>query len=129
MHGKALNVNLKDLYEGLDVPQEEISAIGEKTTDDAEMFSYDEKSKSIILTKNARRKNMLPQLLLLEPGGKTHLEQNPSGTEKFVFCTEGRIQINIDNKKYDLKKGTSLYFNSNLSHSFINIGKKTAKWI
>ena len=40
---EALNVNLKDLYEGLDIPQEEISAIGEKVSDDAEMFSYDEK--------------------------------------------------------------------------------------
>ncbi|MBL7129864.1 MAG: helix-turn-helix transcriptional regulator [Candidatus Omnitrophica bacterium] len=124
---EALNINLRDLYEGLDVPQEEISALGEKITEDAEMFSYDEKAKSIILTKNAQRKNMLPQLLILDPGGKTHLEQNATGTEKFVFCTEGQIQINIDNKPYDLKKGTSLYFNSALPHRFINIGKKTTK--
>lgn len=124
---EALNVNLKDLYEGLDVPQEEISAIGEKESDEAEVFSYDEKSKSIILTKNARKKNMLPQLLILEPNGKTHIEQNATGIEKFVFCTEGQIQINIDNKKYEIKKGTSLYFNSSLSHRFINIGKKLAK--
>lgn len=124
---EALNVNLKDLYEGLDIPQEEISALGEKETSNAEMFSYDEKSKSILLTKNAQKKNMLPQLLILEPGGKTHMEQNAMGTEKFVFCTEGQVQISIDNKKYDLKKGTSLYFNSTLPHRFINIGKKITK--
>jgi transcriptional regulator with XRE-family HTH domain len=124
---QALNVNLKDLYEGLDIPQEEISAIGEKETDDAEMFSYDEKSKSIILTKNAQKKNMLPQLLILEPNGKTHLEQNAAGTEKFAFCTEGQVQIVIDNKKYDLKKGTSLYFNSSLPHHFVNMGKRISK--
>ncbi len=124
---EALNVNLKDLYEGLDIPQEEISAIGEKEAEDVEMFSYDEKTKSILLTKNARKKNMLPQLLILESGGKTHIEQNAAGIEKFVFCTEGQIQINMDSKKYDLKKGTSLYFNAALPHRFINIGKKISK--
>ena len=124
---EALNVNLKDLYEGLNIPQEEISAIGEKESDETEVFSYDEKSKSIILTKNARKKNMLPQLLILESNGKTHVEQNASGTEKFVFCTEGQIQIKIEDKKYDVKKGTSLYFNSSLPHRFLNIGKRPAK--
>lgn len=124
---EALNVNLKDLYENIDIPKEKLTAIGEKATDDAEVFSYDEKSKSIILTKNARKKNMLPQLLILEYGGKTHVEQNTPGTEKFAFCTEGKIQIEIDKKNYDLKKGTSLYFNAALPHLFINIGKKLAK--
>lgn len=124
---ETLNVNLKDLYEGLDVPREEISALGEKTTEETEVFSYDAKTKSIILTKNAQRKNMLPQLLLIEPQGKTHLEQNSAGIEKFVFCVDGQIQVNIDNKEYALKKGSSLYFNSFLPHYFINLGKKPAK--
>jgi len=124
---EALNINIKDLYEGLDMPHEEVSAFSEKKTEDAEMFSYDEKTKSIILTKNAQKKNMLPQLLILETGGKTHLEQNAMSTEKFVFCTEGQIRIVIENKPYNLKKGTSLYFNSSLPHHFINIGKKLAK--
>lgn len=124
---EALNINLRDLYEGIDAGREEITAMG--VSQDAEMFSYDEKTKSIILTKNAQKKNMLPQLLILEPGGQTHIEQNIIGTEKFIFCTDGQVQIDIDNKPYELKNGTSLYFNSQLAHRFINIGKKTAKCI
>lgn len=124
---EAMNINLKDLYEDIDVPREEVIAQDAKSAEEAEMFSYDEKTKSIILTKNAQRKNMLPQLLILEPQGKTHPEQNNQGTEKFVFCTEGKLQISIEDKPYNLKKGTSLYFNSTLPHRFKNIGKKIAK--
>ncbi|MDD5005587.1 MAG: XRE family transcriptional regulator [Candidatus Omnitrophica bacterium] len=124
---EALNLNLKDLYEGLDIPKEEITTLSEKTTNETEIFSYDERAKSVILTKNAQRNSMLPQLLILEPQGKTHLEQNTAGTEKFVYCTEGQIHIDIEDKQYELKKGTSLYFKSSLPHRFINIGKKPAK--
>ena len=126
---QALNLNLKDLYEGLDAPQNEITTFSEKTSDEAEVFSYDEKTKSIILTKNAQRNNMLPQLLILESQGKTHLEQNIAGTEKFVFCAEGEVEIDIEGKSYNLKKGTSLYFKSSLPHRFKNIGKKVSRCI
>jgi transcriptional regulator with XRE-family HTH domain len=124
---EALGLNLKDLYEGIDLPKEEVSTVDEKNSKEAEVFSYDEKAKSIILTKNAQKNNMLPQLLILEIDGKTHLEQNIPGTEKFIFCIDGSIQINIEDKTYDLKKGNSLYFKSSLSHRFVNIGKKPAK--
>ncbi len=124
---EALSLTLKDLYEGITVPKEEIATLSEKATKEAEIFSYNEKTKSIILTKNAQKNNMLPQLLIVEPQGKTHIEQNISGTEKFVFCVGGQIQINIEDKPYKLKNGNSIYFKSSLPHSFINIGKKTAK--
>lgn len=124
---EALNTTLKDLYEGIEIPQEEISALGESTAEETEVFSYDEKTKSIILTKSTKRKNMLPQLIIIDAGGKTHIEQNIAGTDKFIYCTEGQIQIIIEEKAYDLKKGMSLYFNAALKHRFINIGKNTAK--
>ena len=124
---EVLNINLKDLYEGIDTPRDEIATVGHDNLEQAEVFSYDEKTKSILLTKQAQKKNMLPQLLILEPAGKTHLEQNSTGTEKFVFCTEGEVRIVIENKEYDLKKGTSLYFKSHLGHYFSNKGKKAAR--
>jgi len=124
---ETLGVDLKDLYEGIEAKGEELTAMGEKITEDTEVFSYDEKAKSVILTKNAQRKNMLPQLLIIEPNAKTSLEQNNSGTEKFVFCTDGEIEIKLSDKSYKLKKGMSLYFNSSLPHYFINIGKKPAR--
>lgn len=124
---EVLSINLKDLYEGIDTPQEEITVMGGKDLEEAEIFSYDEKSKSIILTKNAQKKNMLPQLLIVEPEGKTPLEQNSRGTEKFVFCLEGQIQIKIEDKEYNLTKGASLYFKSNRSHCYSNIGKKVSR--
>jgi len=124
---EALSINLRDLYEGIDVPREEIAPLDQKGLADAEVFSYDQKATSVILTKQAQKKNMLPQLILIETDGKTHLEQNPVGTERFLYCVDGEIEISIEDKSFSLKKGTSLYFNSALPHRIINIGKKQAK--
>jgi len=126
---EALNINLKDLYEDLEVPKEEISVLDQKEISDSEVFSYDEKTNSVILTKQAQKKNMLPRLTIIQPAGKTHLEQDPTGTECFVYCLEGDIEIKIENKSYCLKKDNSLYFGSFLPHQIINIGKRTAKCI
>lgn len=124
---EVLNLNLKDLYEGIDAAQEDASPLGENNFTEAEVFSYDEKTKSIILTKQAQRKNMLPQLLIMEAGGKTHLEQHTSGTEKFIYCLGGEVRITLENKEYEVKNGMSFYFKSHLPHFVSNTGKKTAK--
>lgn len=124
---EVLNINLRDLYEGIDIPQDDISTVRQGNLGETEIFSYDEKTKSILLTKHVQKKNMLPQLLILEPTGKTHLEQNMNGTEKFVFCIDGEVSIFIEDKEYGLKKGTSLYFKSHLPHHLSNGGKKIAR--
>jgi len=123
---EALGIELVELYKDIDHHEEDVAAV---TTDSEEIetFLYDDKASSIILTPNALRKNMLPALIALEPGGKTHVEQNQKGTEKFLFCLEGNIEIPIGEKTFQLGRGGVLYFKSSLPHQLKNTGKVKAR--
>ena len=123
---EALGINLKDLYSEIDEKDHEVIAIKPSTVE-AEVFTYDEKATSVILTQGLSRRNMLPQLLTIEPEGSTTPEENPGGTEKFIFCLEGKVTLSISDKVYSLKKGDALYFRSSFRHQFTNKNGKTAK--
>jgi uncharacterized cupin superfamily protein len=122
----ALSISLRDLYTEIEEKIDEIVALN-PSRPEADVFTYDEKATSVILTQGISKKNMLPQLLAIEPEGKTAREENPAGTEKFIFCLEGSIILMISDKAYALKKDDALYFKSSFAHHFKNDGKKTAK--
>jgi transcriptional regulator with XRE-family HTH domain len=127
---KVLNVNIKELFADIDQTEEE-DVVLTAESEEAEVFEYDEKVSATILTRDVLKKKMMPMILIIGPGGQTHLEENPKGTEKFLFCLEGRIEARVDNKCYQLKKGNALYFKGSIPHLFKNIGKGTAKclWV
>ena len=122
----ALDIELVDLFKETQSHEEDIETTT-ADTEQVEAFVYDSKASSIILTQNALRKKMLPALLTLEPEGKTHQEQNPKGTEKFLFCFEGTLEAVIGDKIFHLGEGGVLYFKSSCLHQFKNIGKDNVK--
>jgi transcriptional regulator with XRE-family HTH domain len=126
---EALKVNLGELYKGLEPQEEKVVTFDEKNIKDAEVFSYDEKVTSIILSKQTSKKKMLPQLLIIEPQKGTPLEENQPGTDKFIYCLEGEAELKVSDKPYSLKKNASIYFDSSLPHSIKNTGIKTTKLI
>lgn len=126
---EALQVNLGELYKGLESVDEKIVAFDDKSIKEAEVFNYDEKVSSIILSKPTAKKKMLPQLLSIEPDKSTAKEENPPGTDKFIYCLEGEVEVSIADKKNTLKKNSSVYFDSSLPHAVKNTGSKTAKLI
>lgn len=124
---EALAISIKELYIGTRVLEGEVSAFEGGPHEEAELFTYDDKTSSIILTSGIARKNMLPQLLVIKPQGRTHLEESPRGTEKFIFGLEGTIEVKVADKIYALKKGGALYFKSSLPHFIKNSGEAEAK--
>ena len=72
---------------------------------------------------------MLPVLLKLKQGGKTHKELLSSGTEKFVYVLEGQVNVIVGKAKNSLSKGATLYFDASLPHYIQNIGKEEASCI
>ena len=122
----ALGISLKDLYSEIEEKSDEIVALNPRTPE-ADVFTYDEKATSVILTQGVAKKNMLPQLVVIEPKGKTAMEENPLGTEKFIFCLEGSMVLVIADKEYTLKKDDAIYFKSSFVHYLKNNGTKTAK--
>ena len=124
---KALGIDITHLYVDIIKDEDKVDFKGSKSATD--VFVHSDKSSYEILTSKVLSKKMMPILLKIEPSGRTNKEQSQIGTEKFVFVTEGKIEVIIDGETYTLSKNNTLYFDASLEHCFINIGKSTAKML
>lgn len=124
---RALGTDLTQLYSAI-IKEENKTDIRRSPTI-TDVFVHSEKSSYEILTPNVLAKRMMPILLKIEPGGQTNTEQNPSGSEKFVYILEGAIEVRVDKTTYPLTRYHALYFNASLKHKFINKTNVTAKVI
>jgi transcriptional regulator with XRE-family HTH domain len=84
-----------------------------------------------LLTSQDENKQMEPLLFKLE-------EKATSGDcayrhfgQEFVLVLRGTVEIILNETAYVLRKGDSIYFNSNVPHSFKNIGNREAEavWV
>ena len=125
---EALGIQLTEMYRNLEEPEQEAVFI-EPEAEEAEIFTYDEKASAILLTKQVSSKQMLPQLIVLQPGGKTSLEQYRKGTERWLFGLEGSVDVVVANKSYRLSQGGTLYFKASLPHQLQNGSAATGKVI
>lgn len=122
---KALGVDITQLYTNIIKEEDKVDL--KTSRSDTDVFIHSDKSSYEILTSNVLSKKMMPILLKIEPEGKTNIEQNQFGAEKFVFVLDGKIEVKIDDDSYVLSKNNTLYFDASFEHYFINIGKSTAK--
>lgn len=115
-----LGVSLKELKEGTE--EERFSLVDTfKKRDKLAQYVYSEKAYCQILSRE--KQPFLSLRLLLEPGGKTKLEQDPielGRFEKWVYGLKGTIICVVGQDKYVIKKDEALCFESNLPHSFEN---------
>jgi len=115
-----LGISLKELKEGTE--EEKLSLVDSiKKRDKVAQYVYSEKAYAQILTKE--KQTFLGLRLVLEPGGKTKLEQDPielGRFEKWVYGLKGKITCLVGQERYVLSKDEVLCFESNLPHSFEN---------
>ena len=124
---EALGITLSELYRKIEEPSRpvlEVNSIGKHKTD---TFYYNKKAISQILLERISSHKMVPEILLLEKTGVTHMEQKPRGTEQFIFILEGNLEIKIGETIQQLKKGESIYFDASLPHLLKNISNKTTR--
>ena len=125
---EAFGLSLPEFYRDLR-PQDQDALLMDTQTDEAETFNYDEKASAVLLAKQLSGKQMLPQLIVLPPGGKTTLEQYSPGTERWIFCLEGTVSAVVGPTPYQIPIGGTLYFKASLPHRFENKGTTTARLI
>ena len=125
---EALGLAITELYREFEKGDEEAVAL-EPLAEEAESFSYDEKANALLLTNQISDKRMLPQMLILQPKGKTSVEQYRPGTERWLFGLEGELEVMVSDKRYKVSPGGTLYFKASLAHSFSNSGSTVAKCI
>lgn len=124
----ALGLSLPELYRGLET-QEQEALLLEPDREEAEIFNYDEKASAILLAREVSRKQMLPQMIVLQPGGRTALEQYRKGTERWLFGLDGILEVSVGNKTYRLTPGGTLYLKASLPHQLMNVEHSAAKVI
>ena len=90
----------------------------------------DGKVTSQLLTKGVFQKKMQPLLSVIEPGGMLNDSEkmsHPKGAEEFVLVLKGDIEFEIGSKIIFLQQGDTLYFDGDLPHRWMNVGKETAE--
>lgn len=125
---EAFGLSLPELYRDLR-PQDQDAVLVDTRSEEVETFNYDQKASAVLLAKQLSGKQMLPQLILIEPAGKTALEQYAPGTERWLYCLEGEISAEVGEASYHLKPGGTLYFKASLPHHLENGGAAAAKLI
>lgn len=123
---KALGIDVTQLYsqspaQTLEQSQVELPGL------QSDQFKHNERSGYEILTKKLLNKKMMPILVRLEHEGETPVEQGVSGSEKFVYVLEGKIEITVGDQIYILEKAHTLYFDASLPHRIRNKGDKAAR--
>lgn len=115
-----LEVSLKELKEGTE--EERFPAISiTRKRDKVGQYVYSEKAAAQILTQE--KQPFLAVRLMLEPQGKTKLEQDPielGRFEKWIYGLKGKVTCVVGQDKYIIGKDESLCFESNIPHYFEN---------
>jgi transcriptional regulator with XRE-family HTH domain len=121
---KALGLSLPEFYSEV----EKLTATQKAPKEDASLnvFVHSKGASSVILTKDIFTKKMLPVLIELKRGGKTHKEELKKGAEKFLYVLKGKIEIVLGNEKKSLGKGSTLYFDASFAHYIKNVGQTEA---
>jgi len=84
-----------------------------------------------LLTSQDANKQMEPLLFELNEKATSGAASYRHFGQEFVLLIKGMIEVTLNDTAYVLKKGDSMYFNSNVPHSFRNIGKEKAEavWV
>jgi quercetin dioxygenase-like cupin family protein len=79
-----------------------------------------------LLTDGLSDQRFSPLMLSVPPGGKRGSHLRHRG-EELQHCISGKVEFTIHGKKYLLRQGDTLHFKSDVRHSWVNVGKRTAK--
>jgi len=121
----ALGIALVDFYREVEDARKVVAL--NKPSGIPESFTRSGKFTVEMLITKISGKKMLPVIIRIQKGGKTHEEKNKTGTEKFIYVLEGKLRIRIGKDFYDLRKGDSVYFDASLPHVMHNRGRSEAR--
>lgn len=125
---RALGVKLTNLYGGIEQAQGRGGAAVQAPSSRTEVYVHQAgKSSMAMLTTEVLRKKLMPVLITIEPGGRTHPEEAKVGTEKFIYVLDGELEAKVGGETHALKRGATLYFDASLPHMLRNPGGKTAR--
>jgi len=115
----ALGINVVDFFFE---PQAEDEVILKKE-DRIDINVKREDAKIQMLVRNVKNKQMQPFYNLIQPGGGSKGSYSHIG-EEFGIVLQGKLEINLNGKIYQVKSGETFYFSSQIPHGWRNPGKR-----
>jgi len=115
----ALGINVVDFFFE---PQAEDEVILKKE-DRIDINVRREDAKIQMLVRNVKNKQMQPFYNLIQPGGGSKGSYSHIG-EEFGIVLQGKLEINLNGKIYQVKSGETFYFSSQIPHGWRNPGKR-----
>lgn len=121
-----LGITMKTLYEDVEDAQTDLIRRGNPHG----KYIYSNAALAEILSTNTV--NFFALHLILEPGGKTKVEKDPEGNQKFtkwIYVLSGKLACFLEKEKIILKKGDAFCFDSRVAHYFENKHSNTTQCI
>lgn len=81
------------------------------------------------LTPDAEDKHLWAYLVTLDPKKEHEMVAYKHEGEEFMYVIEGRVEVKVGEDVQELKKGSSLHFDSGLAHHLRNLSQKPSKMI
>jgi quercetin dioxygenase-like cupin family protein/DNA-binding XRE family transcriptional regulator len=126
----ALGLKLTDLYAGIEEVRARRGATVQLPAQQKDVYVHEAGKSSIaLLTSDIMQKKLMPVLVTIEPGGRTQREEARVGTEKFLYVLDGAVEARVGEDTHQLKRGSSLYLDAAIPHSFRNAGRSAARMI
>lgn len=76
------------------------------------------------LVPNPQNVSMLPMLYSGTPGSHSRDRMSEHPGQEWAIILKGSAEVTIGDKRYLLKEGDSIYFNSGIPHKYSSAGKK-----
>ena len=125
---RALGMKLTDLYGGIEEAHAKGVVAVQAPSRRSEVYVHEAgKSSMSMLTSDVLKKKLMPVLIAIEPGGRTHKEEARVGTEKFIYVVDGTIEAHVGKEVHHLKRGSTLYLEASLPHVLRNTGSAVAR--
>jgi len=123
-----LGVKLTELYAGIEEARAKAAATIQPAGMRRDVYVHEAgKSAITLLTTDVLRKQLMPVLITIEPGGSTQKEEARVGTEKFLYVLEGTLEARVGGATHTLRRGSSLYLDAAIPHALRNPGGRPAK--
>lgn len=81
------------------------------------------------LTPDAEDKHLWAYLVSLDPGKAHAMVEYKHVGEEFVYVLEGKVEIQVGDTVHQLKKGSTLHFNSGIPHNLKNLSTKKSQLV
>jgi len=132
-------INLKHIANSLDTTVGELIGENERLMNNPIMKKNERKLVRVenngaelhLMSHHDETKKMETFFIALKKDSDTKSIMKKHIGEEFCYIISGKVELNLDDKKYTLDKGDCAYYNSNINHYIINLNSDISKilWI